>query len=344
MLKEKTIADSMALDSMLSKISIPPIPANRLQVLEMVRQPNDKINLDSLTRLLSVDPGLFAMMLQVANSSYYRGVEKITSLRGAITRIGLSDTVNSISFFCVKNALPSLPPLKHFSHEDYWAFSWTSAMAARRLGHPNLGMNVLPGALYMAGLLHGIGKLMMAIHYPEQFEQCLAKTNRTRQPLYKAEKDVFGTINGFVAAKIMKSWNLPDDICIGVAYYQIPESAPAQYREMAALIQFACEIASKTGIGSNGIQYDPDLSSTCIGGQSHLLLSRKEVQTDIIQEIKKTALQKYKSMAGPSHEDSAKACGKTKAQHPPNKGQHENQSHGFFFDRLIAFFKQIRWI
>ncbi len=236
LLQEQTIANSMALDSMLSKISIPPIPANRLQVLEIVRQPNDKINIDVLTRLLSVDPGLFAMMLQVANSSYYRGIEKINSLRGAITRIGLSDTVNSISFFCVKNALPPLPPLKIFSHEDYWAFSWTSAMAARRLGHPNLGMNLIPGELYMGGLLHGIGKLMMAIHYPEKLEKCFVKANRTKQPLYKVEQEVFGTIDGFLAAKIMNSWNLPDNICMGVAYYQIPEAAPAQYREMAGCV------------------------------------------------------------------------------------------------------------
>ncbi|GAB6143137.1 HDOD domain-containing protein [Desulfocicer niacini] len=236
LLQEQTIANSMALDSMLSKISIPPIPANRLQVLEIVRQPNDKINIDVLTRLLSVDPGLFAMMLQVANSSYYRGIEKINSLRGAITRIGLSDTVNSISFFCVKNALPPLPPLKIFSHEDYWAFSWTSAMAARRLGHPNLGMNLIPGELYMGGLLHGIGKLMMAIHYPEKLEKCFVKANRTKQPLYKVEQEVFGTIDGFLAAKILNSWNLPDNICMGVAYYQIPEAAPAQYREMAGCV------------------------------------------------------------------------------------------------------------
>lgn len=343
LLTEKTIAGSMALDSMLSNISIPPIPANRLQLLEMVRQPNAKINLDSLTRLLSVDPGLFAMMLQLANSSYYRGVEKIISLRGAITRIGLSDTVNSISFFCVKNTLPSFPVLENFSHEDNWAFSWTCAMAARRLGHPNLGMNVLPGDLYMAGLLHGIGKLMMAIHYPEKLEKCFAKTNRTKQPLHKAEQEIFGTINGFLAARIMKSWNLPDNICMGVAYYQIPESAPPGDRDMAGLVQFACRIASKTGIGSNGIQCDADLSSTSIGQQSHLLLSKKDVQTNIIQEIKKMAQQKYESMAGPPQETSAALSGNTIAPHPPDKKYHENHAHGVFFTRISALLKWIGW-
>ena len=345
LLKEKTIADSLALDAMLSNISIPPIPANRMQLLEIVRKPNEKINIDDLTRLLSADPGLFAMMLQLANSSYYRGVEKIVSLRGAITRIGLLDTINSISFFCVKNALPSFPVLNDLSHEDYWAFTWTCAMAARRLGHPNLGMNVIPGELYMAGLLHGIGKLMMAIHHPEKIEKCFIKTNRTGQPQYKSEQEIFGTINGFLAAKIMNSWNFPDNICFGVKYYQIPESAPPQYRELAGLIQFACELSSKTGIGFNGIHCDVPLSSTYIGQQSHLLLSREEVQTKIIQEIKKTARQKYDSMTDPPlHEESESLSDKPITRHSSNNLRHENQFHGFFFGKIVSFLKRTGWI
>jgi len=109
LIEEKTVADSMALDSMLSKMSIPPMPANRLQILSIVRQNNDKIDIAPLTRLLAVDPGLFAMILKLANSSYYRGVEKINSLRCAVTRIGLTTTVNAIAFFCVQNTLPTFP-------------------------------------------------------------------------------------------------------------------------------------------------------------------------------------------------------------------------------------------
>ncbi len=307
LIEEKTVADSMALDSMLSKMSIPPMPANRLQILSIVRQNNDKIDIAPLTRLLAVDPGLFAMILKLANSSYYRGVEKINSLRCAVTRIGLTTTVNAIAFFCVQNTLPTFPTFKDFSSETYWKFSWVCAIAARRLGHPNLGIKVLPGELYMAGLLHGIGKLMMATHYPGDFEKCLVKAAKTNQPLHKIEQEIFGTVDGFLASKIMKFWNLPDNICTGVAFYQIPELAPPEYREIAGLIQFAFMITADMGIGTNGDPFKMDLSATYIAGQSHLALSRESVQMDLVKELKETVRQKSQSMAGVTYQDGKKA-------------------------------------
>ena len=138
-------------------------------------------------------------------------------------------------FSALKTPCPHFPYLMIFPMKITGAFTWTCAMAARRLGHPNLGMNVIPGELYMAGLLHGIGKLMMAIHHPEKIEKCFIKTNRTGQPQYKSEQEIFGTINGFLAAKIMNSWNFPDNICFGVKYYQIPESAPPSIQRTGRL-------------------------------------------------------------------------------------------------------------
>ena len=347
LLEEKTVADSMALDSMLSEISIPPMPANRLKLLSIIRLPNDKINIGPLTRLLAVDPGLFAMILKLANSSYYRGVEKISSLRSAVTRIGLTDTVNAISFFCVQNTLPAFPTFKGFSSEAYWKFSWACAIVARRLGHPNLGMKVLPGELYMAGLLHGIGKLMMGIHYPGDFEKCLAKAAKTKQPLHKIEQEIFGTVDGFLTSKIMKFWNLPDNICAGVAFYQIPELAPPEYREIAGLIQFACKITADMGIGVNGDPCEMDLSATYIAGQSHLVLSRESVQMDLVKELKETVRQKSQSMAGVTSQGGPKASNTDVNQNncseeplPCDPSYPDPPQQKLFF-RLCSFFRKL---
>ena len=347
LIEEKTIADSMALDSMLSKIPIPPIPANRLQLLSIVRQPNDKIDIHALTKLLSVDPGLFAMVLKLANSSYYRGLEKIISLRGAITRIGLTDTVNAITFYCLQNTLPAFPTIKEFSSEAYWTFSWACAVAARRLGHPNLGMNALPGELYTAGLLHGIGKLMMAIHYPEDFEKCVAKTTKTQQPLHVMEQEIFGTVDGLLASKIMESWNFPDNICAGVAFYQIPELAPPQYREIAGLIQFAFKITASIGIGANGDCYGVDLSDTYIGRQLHPALSKESIQMDLIKELKEAVAQKYQSVSGVPSQDETKSPGTDSDQQisskicPPAASPHPSPSRENLLSRLWSFFSKL---
>jgi len=313
---EKTIGDSMSLEILTSRIKLPPLPTNGIKLLDMAQQPMDNIDIASFAKLVEIDPGLFASVLQLANSPYYKGIDKVISLRSAITRIGLSETINSTCLYFFQKSLPELPAITGFSSKDYWAFSWACAVANRRLGHPNLEMGVLPGELYIAGLLHGMGKLLIAIHYPHEFVKCLKMAKEHKLPLYKIEQDVFGTTDTFVASKIMETWNLPANICAGVAFYQMPESAPAQYQEIAGLTQLAYSIASKSEIGSSGDGSIEEPTSTYICQQPNLQLHKKDTQEKLIQEILSLVQEKSESIAGKS---SSKSSTKT-----ANKKNHSN--------------------
>ena len=297
---EKTIGDSISLEILTSSIKLPPLPTNGAKLLNMAQLPIDKIDAASFARLVEVDPGLFASVLQLANSPYYSGVEKIISLRSAITRIGLEETINSICFYFFKKTLPQFPGIENFASKEYWAYSWACANANRRLGHPNLEMDILPGELYIAGLLHGIGKLMFAIHYPDKFSECIKKAKDLKQPLYKVEQDVFGTTDAFVASKIMEAWNIPANICAAVAFYQIPESAPAQYREISGLTQLAYCLAGMSKIGTSGDGDLMNLSSMYIFQQSNLQISKEKIREKLVREILRSLEKKSESVTGSS--------------------------------------------
>ncbi len=147
----------------LTLFKIPPIPANGPKLMSLIRKPIDDIKVDDFIKIIDSDPGLLSMMLQLANSVYFKGVDEIYSLRSAIARIGLQETINSVNLYFFRRMLPNISEIEGFQTKEYWAFSWSCANAARRLGHQNLGMNAIPGGLYIAGLLHGIGKLILAI-------------------------------------------------------------------------------------------------------------------------------------------------------------------------------------
>ncbi len=295
---EKTIGDSIALEIITSSIKLPPLPTHGAKLLEMAQQPLDNIDIASFARLVEVDPGLFASVLQLANSPYYKGVDKIISLRSAITRIGLSETLNSICLYFFRKMLPKIPPIEGISSKDLWAYSWACATANRRLGHPNLEMGVLPGELYITGLLHGIGKLMLAIHYPHDFSRCIVMANRLKQPLYRMERDIFGTTDAQVAAKIMEFWQLPANICAGVAFYQAPEEAPPPCKEIAGLTQLAHGIAGLSGIGASGEGSVMELSAAYMCQQSHLPISKPDVREKIVREILNSLEEKSESVTG----------------------------------------------
>jgi HD-like signal output (HDOD) protein len=282
---EKTIAFSIAHEILESSVKIPPIPANGRKILEIVRQPKNKIDIPTFVKLVESDPGLFIRILELSNSSYYSEVEKIVSLKAAITRIGLIEIVDSVCLYFFQKMLPKFPDIDGFTYNDFWAHSWATAVANRRLGHPNLEMDILPGDLYMAGMLHGIGKLMMAIHYPKDFSSCIKKAIDLKVPLYKMEMDTFGTSDALVTSAVLKSWKLPPNICEGVAYHLTPELAPPEYRLVAGLTQYAYGIAQLSETGSSGDGCNIVLSESFLGKKPNLKLSKPNIREKLIQEI-----------------------------------------------------------
>ncbi|MCG8637931.1 MAG: HDOD domain-containing protein [Desulfobacterales bacterium] len=285
---EKTIALSISQEILTTSVEIPAIPDNVRQIFTMVRQPEEKIDIPEFAKLVEADPGLFTRILQLANSQYYSEMDKIVSLRAAITRIGIKETVNSVCLQFFQKLLPKFPDIKGFSYNDFWTFSWACAVANRRLGHPMLGMDVLPGDLYMAGMLHGLGKLLLAIHYPEKFDACVAKAREFECPLAEVERDMFGTTDGLVAARVLKTWQLPANIIEGVGYYQMPEQAQPEYIIVAGLTQFAYNIAALSGMGTCGDGNKMDLSQTFLGQKPGLSIARENTQEALLREIFKS--------------------------------------------------------
>lgn len=295
---EETIANAIALDILNSKLEIPPMPANGPKLMSLIRKPIDDIQVGDFVQIIDSDPGLLSMILQLANSVYFKGVDEVYSLRSAIARIGLQETIDAANLYFFRRMFPKIPEIKGFQAQEYWAFSWACANAARRLGHPNLGMDVNPGELYIAGLLHGIGKLILAIQYPSEFSKCIQTAARLKLSVHAVELDEFGTTDTNIASTLFGIWHIPSRVCTGVEFYQNPDLAPEKDRNIAALIQFAYAVASMSGLGKNGDGCVTSLESTWIARQSGLPLSRKEVQDAVIKEIQASLEEKSESITG----------------------------------------------
>ncbi len=327
---EKTVAFSIAQEILSTSVKIPTIPDNGIKIMEIARMPEDQIDIPDFVKLVESDPGLLMQILQLSNSFYYSEMDRIVSLRAAITRIGLVETVNTVCLYFFQKILPKFPDIQGFSYNDFWSYSWVCAVANRRLGHPELGMDLLPGDLYMAGMLHGLGKLLLAVHFPNEFSQCVQKAGKFNQPLCQLEKDVFGTMDGLVASRILQVWKLPAVVSEGVAYYAFPELAPPEYRLAAGLTQFACAIAEKSGIGSNGENIRMEPSDTFLGRRSNSKLANPEIQEALVREIVNSV--KAKSGHAPTETSGARVSrrqpprsadrsGKTGSKQPGRSGK-----------------------
>lgn len=295
---EETIANAVALDILNSKFKIPPMPANGPKLISLVRKPIDDIKLDDFVKIIDSDPGLLSLILELANSAYFRGVDEVYSLRSAIVRVGLQETINSANLYFFQGLFPKIPQIDGFQVHAYWAYSWACANAARRLGHPNMNMDVNPGELYIAGLLHGIGKLILAIQYPFEFGKCIQTAARLKLPLHIVELDEFGATDTHIASKLLEIWQIPSRVCSGIKFYQNPGQAPEKDKNISALLQFAYAVAAASGIGTNGDGLVSSIESTWLAGRPEVPLFKKQTQDAVIKEILETLREKAESFTG----------------------------------------------
>jgi HD-like signal output (HDOD) protein len=341
-LRTKSNAQTIALQILQSTVQLPPLPLVGSQLLAMNQKSMDEIDVDKFVSLIETDPTLVARILSLANSAYFSSVNKIYSIRQAVMRIGLEESFNAVSWFFFQGALPRFPKFEGFSDKDYWSHSWACAVANRMLGRPDLFINCLPGELYIAGLLHGVGKLILAIHRPNEFLTCLEVSREYNQPLFEAELDHFGTTDADIAYEILKSWHFPEKICMAVKYYRIPEKAEAPYMEIAATTQFAYYIANTSGIGNNGDLHCFDLQETVMGRISDFPLSDEGTRNRVVNDIY-SALRKKSAVI--TEEETAK---QTETQPPdtnekitkPSANHSKSKKKVGLLSRLLRFFRK----
>ena len=58
------------------------------------------------------------------------------------------------------------------------------------LGRTDYLVRSKPGELYLAGLLHDIGKIILLVNRPRDFERCLELSAQGNAPLYQVERDI----------------------------------------------------------------------------------------------------------------------------------------------------------
>jgi HD-like signal output (HDOD) protein len=203
---------SLALEMSAGKIEIPSFPDVAVRVRKVLADEN--CDTAQIAKVVSAEPSMAARLLNMANSAALNpGGAKITELKSAIARIGLSN-VRTISLAYamdqIKNAAALAPLRKPLN--DLWersvkvaamsfvvARSWTKVNADQAL---------------LAGLLHSMGRvyiLTRAVKHPDLFQDVVAYQQIVRD------------WNTSVAKAVLESWEISPDIVAAVENYQDPD-------------------------------------------------------------------------------------------------------------------------
>jgi HD-like signal output (HDOD) protein len=200
-------------------------------------------NPKEIERLIMTDQALTAQVLKIANSAFYRGLHKVTSVREAILRLGMLEISNIITLVTQKQAFRSQDPFIAELLEKLWQHSVACAVGAQWLAQ-SCNFRMILNEAFLAGLLHDIGKLflltvMETTQLSEKFD-----LRFNPQMIQQALADLH-TEYGY---SLLKSWNFPE------VYYQVThEHHRENYdfkNDLLVIVRMADQTCRKMGIGS----------------------------------------------------------------------------------------------
>ena len=204
-----------------------------------------------VTKAISQDPALASRILRVSNSAYYGFSRRIASLERAVALLGFNMVKSLALSIGVIRGLPSGKGSPSFSREGLWVHSLAVATAMKELGG-RLGKRDADGYLFIVGLLHDIGKVVLDQFFSELFRQALEEA---RDPggmgLHVAERRVIGFDHGEVGGMLLTRWNFPRKIVAPISAHHLDEVPEGTSATDVAMLRIADVLPRELGLGES---------------------------------------------------------------------------------------------
>jgi putative nucleotidyltransferase with HDIG domain len=203
--------------------SLPSLPSLYLQLVELLQNPNT--TLQKVGELVAQDLGMSIKILQLVNSAFFGLRRNVSNPIDAVNLLGvetIQSLVLSVHAFNQLNA----GQMADFSLESVWQHSMAVAGLAKRIALAE-GLSKTQGEeAHMAGMLHDVGRVVLATNIPEDYAKVLTMAKTQERPLIACEMELLGATHAEVGAYLLGLWGIADPIVEAVAYHHTPRECP----------------------------------------------------------------------------------------------------------------------
>ena len=220
-------------DKLLKNIPIMPDVATKILTYA---EDLEEVSFSELEDLISLDPGLTAKILKVANSALYARQQQITRLQTAIALMGFKAIKSLVMLITASNMFhkKSVTPFYRY----FWQHSLITAFIARKLTDI-AGMSRFKEEAFLAGLLHDIGQIALQEGKPDEYDRILDYLNQGKEgQTCREELKVFGADHLTIGREVLKSWNFPS-LYADVAGEHGLTNIQSSHKELIVLISIA---------------------------------------------------------------------------------------------------------
>ena len=202
--------------------SLPPLSPILHRVIASLA--HEDVSFAKVAELIEIDIVLTGNILQLVNSPLYSTRGSVSSVRHAISILGVNKLRNAVLGVSASQLWGSSKTPPDWSMRGFNQHSVSVAILADLLSQ-HLPAEHAAGA-FVAGLFHDLGLLLIAVGLPMQYKQISMSCQTEPGGAAEHELEVLGMTHADLSAEALGVWNLPSPIRTAVRYHMRPELEP----------------------------------------------------------------------------------------------------------------------
>jgi putative nucleotidyltransferase with HDIG domain len=204
---------------------LPPVSHAALKLVSLLDQP--AISNEDVVRVLKHDGVLTAKLLRSCNSPAWGFEEPVASVDQAVLLLGHQQILHVVLSLTFGGAMSVSLPAYSVEAEELWRHALITAVAAEILVKNGADVGAEAPVAFTAGLLHDIGKLVIAQFLSPEAREAVCKLIEEKGlARVEAEKSVLGADHCETGARLLQVWRVPEEIVEAVANHHRPAVEP----------------------------------------------------------------------------------------------------------------------
>lgn len=223
---------------------LPSVPSTYLALTQAMAR--EEVKISEVAAIVERDAAMSIKVLQLVNSAYFGQAQRMTSIRHAAIYLGLellrALALSAHVFGVLEGAALHRYGLGHVQD---------SSMVTARLARRFLSASGRGEVGFTAGLIHNIGRVVLAICLKNDYLDVIERARREGLPLHLVERDMLKVTHAEIGAYLLGIWGLPPAIVEAIAFHHTPGSLPHDDSDIAGAVHVA-DLLAEESMGNPG--------------------------------------------------------------------------------------------
>ncbi len=206
----------------------------------------EDVSFAKLGDLIEKDTVVAGNIMHLVNSALYARRATITSVRHALAILGMDKVRNTLLGMSISRMWSQLKTPPNWSMSRFNRHSASVAILSDQIAS-RLPADYPEGA-FVAGLLHDLGRLLIALGLPDEFAHLLKLYEQSGRPWTDCETELLGFTHAELSANALAVWKFPEQVQVAARDHHHPRAFQSgEPVPLSAIVDAANQYVNSTG-------------------------------------------------------------------------------------------------